>query len=173
MNEIKFIPASLSRRLSALVYDSLLMFAVLVVAGALTLPFTGGKGTEHHSPLLTLYFLTVIYLFNGWFWTHGGQTLGMRAWRIQLLKHDGTAIDWKQAFYRFLVSLPFWTFVVVTLAMSNDTIKIELGLQAVPIWVFYVIACLWLLVDQQPNNWRDRVSKTRVRYFDKNKTDTR
>jgi uncharacterized RDD family membrane protein YckC len=170
MNEIEFIPASLGRRLAALVYDGLLMFAVLVIASALTIPFTGGKGAEHHSPVLTVYFLAVIFLFNGWFWTHGGQTLGMRAWRIQLLKENSEPVDWKQAFYRFLASLPFWTFVVITLLVGNKTIKVGLDLQSVPTWVFYVIAAVWLLIDQQPNNWRDRISKTRVRYFDKNKT---
>ena len=170
MSEIEFISASLGRRLAALVYDGLLMFAVLVIASALTIPFTGGKGAEHYSPVLTVYFLAVIFLFNGWFWTHGGQTLGMRAWRIQLLKKSGEPVDWKQAFYRFLASLPFWAFVVITLVIGNQTIKIGLDIESIPAWVFYLVATIWLLIDQQPNNWRDRISNTRVRYFDKNKT---
>ena len=169
MREFEFIPASLGRRLAALVYDGLLMFAVLVIASALTLPFTAGKGTTHYSPALTVYFLGVIFLFNGWFWTHGGQTLGMRAWRIQVLKHDGTAVDWKHALYRFLVSLPFWALIVMTLLITNNGILADLNLDAIPVWVFYIIGTAWLIVDQQPNNWRDRISHTCVRYFDKNR----
>jgi len=169
MNEIEFIPASLARRLAALVYDSLLMFAVLIIASALTLPFTGGKGTEHYHPLLTIYFLGIIFLFNGWFWTHGGQTLGMRAWRIQILQRNGEAICWKLAFIRFLLSLPFWAFVLVTLIAGSNKIDLGINLEAVPGWVLYSIVVVWLLVDQQPDNWRDRLGKTCVRYFDKNK----
>ena len=169
MTEFEIIPANLARRLAALVYDSLLMFAVLIIASAFTLPFTGGKGTVQHHPLLTIYFLGIIFLFNGWFWTHGGQTLGMRAWRIQILKRNGEKLGWQLAFVRFLLSLPFWAFVVLIAFMSNSKTGITVELKSIPGWIFYSIAIVWLLVDQQPDNWRDRLGKCRVRYYDKNK----
>jgi len=169
MKEFEFIPASLGRRLAALVYDVLLLFAVLIIASTLALPFTGGKGLEHHHPLLTLYFLGVIFLFNGWFWTHGGQTLGMRAWRIQILSVHGTTLSWWQVFIRFLLSLPFWCFILLVVLQSSGKGNVTLDLSAIPSWILYLTALAWLLIEQQPNNWRDRLGRCRVRYFDKNK----
>ena len=77
-------PASLSRRLAALFYDSLLLLAVYFIATAILLPLTGGEAIEANNPLLTSYLLFISFFFYAWFWVHGGQTLGMRSWRLQL-----------------------------------------------------------------------------------------
>ena len=98
--------ASLFRRGAAMVYDGLLSFAVAVVASTLTLPFSGGKGSTDFNPVLTIYFVLVFYLFFGWFWTHGGQTLGMRAWHIKLLGTNDQPVNWQTAGIRYLLSLP-------------------------------------------------------------------
>ncbi|MGD8784571.1 MAG: RDD family protein, partial [Thioalkalispiraceae bacterium] len=100
--------ASLLRRLAALVYDGLLLFAVTMVAGFLITPFLGEINIENQgtnetifNPLMLAYYLIVYYLFFTWFWTHGGQTLGMRAWHTRLLTSDGKLVNWKQALFRF------------------------------------------------------------------------
>ena len=46
--------------------------------------------------------LTVFY---GWFWTHGGQTLGLRAWKAKVLTFDQQPINWLQALVRFSTAL--------------------------------------------------------------------
>jgi uncharacterized RDD family membrane protein YckC len=43
--------------------------------------------------------------FFCWFWTHGGQTLGMRAWKIRLEKADGTPCDTRAALTHFFVGI--------------------------------------------------------------------
>ncbi|OGI41569.1 MAG: hypothetical protein A2150_00620 [Candidatus Muproteobacteria bacterium RBG_16_64_11] len=40
------------------------------------------------------------FLFYGWFWTRGGQTLGMRAWRLRLTRADGGPVTWRRAALR-------------------------------------------------------------------------
>ena len=72
-------PATLFRRLAALFYDSLLLLAVWFIATALLLPFTSGEAIRPHNPLLSSYLLFISFFFYGWFWIHGGQTLGMSA----------------------------------------------------------------------------------------------
>lgn len=101
--------ASLWRRLAAMVYDSLLLAAVLAIASALLLPFLPEGGVRGFNPFLTLYFLLAAYLFYAWFWTHGGQTLGMRAWRMQIRTlYTGAPINERQAAWRFALAIVSW-----------------------------------------------------------------
>ena len=95
--------AGLLRRLAALSYDSLLLLAVLFIATALVLPLHGGVAIRHN-PFFSSYVFLVCFLFYGWFWTHGGQTLGMRAWKLRLQRIDGGVITWWQALARFLLA---------------------------------------------------------------------
>ncbi len=95
--------AGLLRRLAALGYDSLLLLAVLFIATALVLPLHGGVAIRHN-PFFSSYIFFTCFLFYGWFWTHGGQTLGMRAWKLRLQRDDGGTITWWQALARFLLA---------------------------------------------------------------------
>jgi uncharacterized RDD family membrane protein YckC len=92
---------SLFRRLAAILYDSLLVFALLMLATALLLPFTGGQrippGTLSHQ----LYLLVVAYLYFDYCWRHGGQTLGMKAWKFRCVD----AVSHRQTALRFLGGL--------------------------------------------------------------------
>jgi uncharacterized RDD family membrane protein YckC len=105
-------PARLPRRLAAIAYDGLLLIGVLVGATALALGLAvallGGEAVKLHNPLqanpfFQTYLLLVCFFFYGGFWTHGGQTLGMRAWRLRLQRRDGRGIGWWQALLRFLI----------------------------------------------------------------------
>ena len=104
--------ARLPRRLAAIVYDGLLLIGVLIVASALALGLVavllGGEAVRLHNPLtgnpfFQTYLLLICFFFYGGFWTHGGQTLGMRAWRLRVQRRDGRGIGWWQALLRFLI----------------------------------------------------------------------
>ncbi len=72
------------RRLAALVYDSLVLAALWMAATLPVLALTGGEAVTGGVWLYRFYLLVIAGVFFGWFWTHGGQTLGMRAWRAKL-----------------------------------------------------------------------------------------
>jgi uncharacterized RDD family membrane protein YckC len=101
-------PASLLRRLSALTYDLLLVAALLLVVGFAMLPLSRGEavttatqgtlGLAYHAVLAL-----VAFIYFGWSWTRGGQTLGMRAWRIVLERRDGRVLGWPAAAARYLL----------------------------------------------------------------------
>ena len=91
----------LLRRLAALVYDSLLLFAVLFAATAPVLIATGGRAVSPNEPVFTAYLLAVSYVYFGWCWTRGGQTLGMRAWRMRVRTRDGKPLGWRRSLLRF------------------------------------------------------------------------
>lgn len=127
------LPAGIPRRLGALLYDSLLVLALLFIAMAAITPFTNEATIRSYQPLYFGYLLLVSFLFFGWFWTRGGQTLGMRAWKIRVEASNGENIRWNQALIRFLVAI----------------LTPGIGL-------------LWLLFDQEKRTLYDRLSRTRV-----------
>jgi uncharacterized RDD family membrane protein YckC len=97
---------TLWRRLAALSYDLLLLLAVLFFAFIpVALLLEGSEKQGGFNPFTTLYLLWVCFLFFGWFWTHGGQTLGMRAWRLRVQTLEGDGLDWPHALMRFLAGL--------------------------------------------------------------------
>lgn len=103
----------LARRLAAIFYDSWLLAGIWLLGATLdTIIQAGlGLGEQRQQLPLQLFLLAAPYLFFGWFWTHGGQTLGMSAWRLRLVSIDGQSVSWRQVFVRvsvaFLSMLPF------------------------------------------------------------------
>lgn len=134
-------PAGLLRRLGALLYDSLLLLAVLIVVTALFLPLTGGEALDaRHHPVLEAAYRTVLVLlivgFYGLFWTRRGQTLGLASWRLRLEREDGGRLTWGDALRRLA-----WGLVAL-----------------LPLGLGYA----WMLLDPQRRTWHDRLSRTRV-----------
>lgn len=124
------------RWLAAMLYDGLLLFALMAVATTLiTLPLGMPSGVERIIFQLFLFEVIPLVFFTG-FWAHGGQTLGMRAWKIRLVREDGRPVDWRDALKRHLAALLSW---------------LSLGL-----------GYLWMLHDREHLTWHDRLSATRL-----------
>jgi uncharacterized RDD family membrane protein YckC len=99
-------PAGLLRRLAAMFYDALLMIALWFVATFAMLPLTGGEailgsGQGLLGPLYHALLLLLAVAYFGLCWTRGGQTLGMKAWRIRLETMAGRSPGWADALIRF------------------------------------------------------------------------
>ena len=129
--------AGLLRRLGAMLYDTLCCIAIAMLATALWLAFTQGQAIAADNVFYRLYLLLVISIFFIGFWTHGGQTLGMKAWRIKVVNAaDDKAITFKQALRRFFAAIPALLFA------------------AIGLW--------WMLFNQQRRSWQDYASGTKV-----------
>jgi len=102
------VRCNLFRRLLAICYDCLLLAGLLFVATALLLPFTGGTAIHSGNYLYLLYLILCCYGYFGWQWTHGGQTLGMRAWKVRLYGPDFGKVDWPVASKRFVLAMLSW-----------------------------------------------------------------
>ncbi|MED5524715.1 RDD family protein [Gallaecimonas pentaromativorans] len=115
-----FPRASFGRRLAALCYDYLLACAVFMLAHflgfallalaiqlfpALLDGYPDQASFMRDQPLYSLYLMLCVLGFFLWFWTHGGQTLGMRAWRLKLQSQQGGPVSLKQALLRALCAL--------------------------------------------------------------------
>ena len=159
--------AGLLRRFAAMGYDALLLTALLIFATMPVTLFTGGVATEPNNPFVASWLFLVSFAFFAWFWTHGGQTLGMRAWKIRLQRDDGRAIDLWQALLRFFTGLPAWAVLGLGIFLCTD-VNVEhlpVALQKLnnlPCALLLAPGSLWLLIDHWPNSWRDRFTQTQV-----------
>lgn len=137
--------AFLIRRLLALFYDMWPVVALwLLISALFTLGYTfsGHATRENIAPFSALQWLLwlccwiVAGLYTTISWRHGGQTLGMRPWRLRLRSDDGTAPNWSTLWLRYAVG-------TASLAFGG------LGF-----W--------WALFDKQKLTWHDRASGTRL-----------
>lgn len=97
-------PASLWVRLAALVYDSLLIFGIWVLATFAVLPFTGGQAVTLGMPWYRIYLFLITAAFFVGFWCTAGQTLGMTAWRLRVRTVDGDRISLSQGVVRLVIA---------------------------------------------------------------------
>lgn len=136
-SSITLSPAPLWRRLAAMLYDGLIVLALMMLATAVALPLNNGEAFASGNIWLQLYLGAVVLSFFLLFWRLGGQTLGMRAWKIKLLDlTSGSAPSMLQLILRGLVALPC------------------LLLGGIGLW--------WMLADPQRLAIHDRLSKTRL-----------
>ncbi|MCB1790025.1 MAG: RDD family protein [Gammaproteobacteria bacterium] len=126
----------LPRRLAAMFYDAWLIAALWLLGVTADFFARGALGlnTDGADPVLQAYLLACPFVFYGWFWTHGGQTLGMRAWRLRLLDAQGNPVGWRQALIR--------------VAAAHVSLLV------------FGLGYLWVLVDRDGLAWHDRLSRT-------------
>ena len=161
MSNIDNPDASVLKRLYALIYDGLLLVAIDMVIVLLPAAFmiTFANIDTHSGGYVAAVsgaILLVHYLFYAWFWTHGGQTLGMRAWRLQLIStNDGSTINWAESFKRFLLGIPAWLLLVIALL---DLLALENEINTALI----LFGLLWWVMDNRAGLWRERLSHARV-----------
>jgi uncharacterized RDD family membrane protein YckC len=76
---------------------------VLFALTALLLTLNKGEAFAPGSFYYDLALILASLFFFTWFWTHGGQTLGMRAWKIRIEKVNGQACDARTALTHMMV----------------------------------------------------------------------
>jgi uncharacterized RDD family membrane protein YckC len=139
--------APLWRRIAAMLYDSLLVFAIWIIVAFCLMSAFGIEGARTldgnvvvldplFRNLLFAAMLLSAFLFFAWFWTHSGQTLGMQAWRIRVMNRDGSPLSWRQSLLRYATA-PF--------ALSA-----------------FGLGYLYMLVDKQQRTLPDLVSGSQV-----------
>jgi len=96
--------APLWRRLAAGAYDLLPLAAILMIATALVFPITRA-GIAPGTLWFQAYLVLVVFAYYGISWRRGGQTIGMRTWRLRAVADDGAALSWRQIMLRFAVAL--------------------------------------------------------------------
>ena len=95
---------SVPRRLASGLYDLLLVVALVLIA---TFPFLAIFGDSTHGwrrSVLQAWVLLVAASYFVGFWSHGGQTLPMKTWRIRLVRADGAGVGLWRAIHRYVIA---------------------------------------------------------------------
>jgi uncharacterized RDD family membrane protein YckC len=149
----EFASASLIRRLASMLYDSLILIAIWMIVTAIYLFIyarlhAGAAPEPVNARILQLTLFPLLFVtttaFYAFFWRNGGQTLGMRAWRIYVVSDDANKLTLKQCAIRCAVAL-----------VSGAC----LGL-----------GYLTMLINSNRQTWHEAASRTRTIYVPKNQT---
>lgn len=159
------IPAPLWRRLAAACYDGLLLFAVWMVTLLVGLMARELLGVERNDHVNALCLFLSGLAFFGWSWTHGGQTLGMRSWRLRLQRQDGSALRWPIAVLRYAAMLSGWGLALTPPLLASLPQKLrpphceEVILAAA---LLTALSLLLALLDPHRRTFYDRLASTEV-----------
>lgn len=154
-------PAHLGWRLAALTYDLFPAIALVFAASALMLLVRGGEPAEPEGVAAYLGMLWLWTVCGAYFvlsWRRGGQTLGMRPWRLRVVDNEGRTPDWPALCARYAVATgpALATLYLAALLPWVDRLM--------PYWIATAVAVagpLWSLVDGESRALYDRWSGTR------------
>jgi uncharacterized RDD family membrane protein YckC len=144
----QLMPAFLTRRLAALLYDTLIAIALMMcvtglymithylLIGAEQYQLITDSGQTTHDPLRSSVLFMSLFCFFAYFWTKNGQTLGMQAWHLRIQNRNHTHITPRQALIRFLAAI------------------ISLGLGG--------LGYFWMLIDKKGRTWQCIASETEI-----------
>lgn len=120
-------------KIACLLYESLILIALLLLV---TLVFVAifGDATAHpkKSALQLTLWLSMGVCFV-WQWTHGGQTLAMKTWKLQVSTQNGDPISLRQGIIRYFVAS-----------------------------IFFGLSFLWALFDRNHQYLHDRIAGTHI-----------
>jgi len=136
--------ATLLRRFGAILYDSLLILALMILVSLAFIGIRGGESVESGNALYRMVLFAIAFLFYVGYWSRLGRTLGMQSWRMQLEMANGEKPDFARASLRFFAAI----------------------LSLLP----FGLGFLWQLWDKDGLAWHDRLSGTRLRYYPKEST---
>ena len=106
----------LTRRMACFVYESMLLFGVVVMAGYLYSALTQQRHALHGQNGLRAFLFIVIGIYFIWFWSRTGQTLAMKTWHIRLVTAQGRLVSQPRAAARYLAS---WVWVLPALFVAG------------------------------------------------------
>ncbi len=127
--------APLLRRMAALGYDLLPAAALTILAALLAVIAAGGQAIEPGTAWFGAWLAAWNMAYFGFCWRRGGQTLGMRAWRLRLIHTQGR-LPWSAVLIRLLIG-------------PMATLPLAWG------WA-------WALFDTQKRTLHDRLSGSRM-----------
>jgi len=145
--------------MAAFVYEGVLLFGVLAIAGYLYSSLTQQRHALHGLAGLQAFLFVVLAIYFTWFWSHGGQTVAMRAWHVRLVTRDGRPVTQARALSRYLAS---WVWFVPALA-SASLAHLQSAAQILALLFVWVVAyALTALMHPERQFWHDALCGTRL-----------
>ena len=98
--------APLRLRLMSLVYEGILLSAVLFVSSYLFLSVARDAQSGWPRTIFQIYLLSVCGVYFVFCWMRTGQTLPMKTWRMRVVTADGGSLSAGQALRRYIFAIP-------------------------------------------------------------------
>ena len=147
----------LIRRMACWLYEGMLLFGVVFIAGYLFSTLTQTRHALDNRHALQAFLFIVFGIYFTWFWARG-QTLAMKTWHIRVVDREGRPISQKRALVRYVLS---WIWLLPPLAAvapfnlgGGEMAVLTIG------WI-----CVWALLSRfhpLQQFWHDALAGTRL-----------
>jgi uncharacterized RDD family membrane protein YckC len=152
-----FHTPGLWRRMACWLYEGMLLFGVVFLAGYLFSTLSQTRNALDNRNALQAFIFVVFGIYFVWFWAKG-QTLAMKTWNIRVVGKDGKAISQRRALARYALSWLWFLPPLIALApyqlSGGESAVILMG------WI-----CVWALLSRfHPDGqfWHDALAGTRL-----------
>lgn len=156
---------SVWRRAAAALYDGLALLAIWFVVAAIAVGLHHGEAVPPDGEFaLRLALGVAAWAYFAGCWRRGGQTLGMKTWRIRVVaRATGAALSWRQASVRFVVGALHWlVFVVAVWALWATPVARGLTFGAGTV----LIGGYWWLLGGRGDALIDRTAGSQLEFRD-------
>lgn len=99
---LPLVTPSLRRRMACWLYEGVLMFGVVFMAGYLFGTLTQTRHALDNRHWLQAFLFVVFGIYFGWFWAKG-QTLAMKTWHIRVVDRQGRPLTQARALWRYVL----------------------------------------------------------------------
>lgn len=148
---------SLKRRMACWLYEGMLMFGVVFVAGYLFSALSQSRHALDNRHSLQAFLFVVFGIYFTWFWAKG-QTLAMKTWNIRLTDAAGRPVSQRRALGRYLLS---WLWFLPPLA-AIAPFSLSPGESSVLIAGWVLVYALLSRFHPQQQFWHDALAGTRL-----------
>jgi len=149
-------PPALWRRMACWLYEGILLFGLVFIAGYLFDTLSQSRHALANRSLRMAFLFIVFGIYFGWFWSRG-QTLAQKTWHIRVVDTLGNPITQARACWRYVCC---WLWFLPPLAAYGA---------GVPVWSTLALLTLWICgyalasrLHPQHQFWHDALAGTRL-----------
>ena len=147
----------LSRRMACWLYEGMLLFGVIFMAGYLFSALSQTRHALDNRPGMQAFIFLVLGIYFTWFW-HRGQTLAMKTWHIRVVDRQGRPLSQRRALLRYIAS---WLWFAPPMAATWP-----LALPALEVLVLTLgWVAIWAVLSRfhpERQFWHDAIAGTRL-----------
>lgn len=148
---------SLKRRMACWMYEGLLMFGVVFIAGYLFGTLSQTRHALNNRHALQAFLFLIFGIYFAWFWAKG-QTLAMKTWNIRVVSTTGQPISQMRALARYVLS---WIWLLPPLAIMAP-FSLSGGETSVLVIGWILVYALLSRFHPQRQFWHDALAGTRL-----------
>ncbi|WP_119964897.1 RDD family protein [Simplicispira lacusdiani] len=147
----------LARRMACWLYEGMLMFGVVFIAGYLFGTLSQTRNALDNRNALQAFLFVVFGIYFTWFWAKG-QTLAMKTWHIRVVDAAGRPLTQARALGRYVLS---WLWFLPPL-VAVAPFSLPGGEVAVIVFGWVAVWALASRLHPQQQFWHDALAGTRL-----------